>query len=289
MAAKEILIKVLHFPLTKIIMGLIVCAGLVMIPQFLIKNLLSFLNIEKDFGGLISATSLAILTVLSYVYLFKYYEKREISEFSLSGIARSLISGLALGAILQALTIFVIFIKGGYSVVSINPFSYIVPPLAMAITTAICEETLVRGIVFRIMEEKLGSYLSLVISAILFGALHLQNPNSSMVAGLGLAVQAGLLLAAAFIYARNLWFPIAIHFAWNFTQSAIFGANVSGMSTGKTLVTSEIHGADLLTGGQFGPEGSIQATLFCLVATVVLLYLSRRNGQIIKPSWKRSN
>jgi membrane protease YdiL (CAAX protease family) len=44
-----------------------------------------------------------------------------------------------------------------------------------------------------------------------------------------LAIQAaGLLLGAAYIYAKNLWFPIAIHFAWNFTQSAIFGANVSG-------------------------------------------------------------
>ena len=75
----------------------------------------------------------------------------------------------------------------------------------MGITSAIIEETLLRGIIFRIPEEKLGSYISLLISAIIFGALHLSNPNSSLSAAIGLAIQAGLLLGAAFIYSRNLF------------------------------------------------------------------------------------
>src|SRR5690606_38179680 len=111
------------------------------------------------------------------------------------------------------------------------------PPLTMAFTSAIFEEILLRGIIFRILEEKLGSYIALFISALIFGALHLANPNSSITAAVGLAIQAGLLLGAAYIYTRNLWFPIAIHFAWNFTQSAVFGANVSGGSISKTLIT----------------------------------------------------
>jgi len=158
----------------------------------------------------------------------------------------------------------------------------------MAFTSAIFEETLLRGIIFRVLEEKLGSYIALIISAALFGLLHLANPNSSLIAGIGLAIQAGLLLAAAYIYSRNLWFPIAIHFAWNFTQSAIFGASVSGIAISKTLITSKIEGAQWFTGGQFGPEGSIQATLFCLVATIILLILSHREGKIIYPYWKKS-
>ena len=117
--------------------------------------------------------------------------------------------------------------------------------------------------------------------------MHISNPNSSLNAGIGLAIQAGLLLGAAYIYSRNLWFPIAIHFAWNFTQSAIFGANVSGNAISKTLVISKIEGADWFTGGQFGPEGSIQATVFCLIATIILLVLSHKEGKIIKPYWKK--
>lgn len=97
-----------------------------------------------------------------------------------------------------------------------------------------------------------------------------------------------MLLAAAYIYSRNLWFPIAIHFAWNFTQSAIFGANVSGNALSKTLITSKIQGAEWFTGGQFGPEGSIQATLFCLIAAIILLILSHRNGNIVKPYWNKT-
>ncbi len=126
---------------------------------------------------------------------------------SKNGLFKSLTIGIILGVLLQSLTILVIYLKGGYSIVSINPILFLVPPFAMAFTSAIFEEILMRGIVFRITEEKLGSYFALFISAILFGAMHLGNPNSSLTAALGLAIQAGLLLASAYIYSRNLWFP----------------------------------------------------------------------------------
>jgi uncharacterized protein len=108
------------------------------------------------------------------------------------------------------------------------------------------------------------------------------------VAALGLAIQAGLSLAAAYIYTKNLWFPIAIHFAWNFTQSGIFGAVTSGNVMKKTLITSKIEGAEWFTGGAFGPEGSIQATLFCLVVTIILIFLSQKEGKIVPPYWEKS-
>ena len=288
MSKKSIGQKLLHFPLTKIIIGFIVCVAIVRIAQTFIKKLMEISSFDKDFKNLIGGIFVAILAIISYSYLFKFYEKRKITEFSKKGIVKNLTIGIILGTILQSLTIFVIYLKGGYSIISINPILFIVPPMTVAFSSAIVEEILLRGIVFRITEEKLGSYLALIISAILFGAMHLTNPNSSLIAGIGLAIQAGLLLAAAYIYSRNLWFPIAIHFAWNFTQSAIFGANVSGNTISKTLITSKIEGAEWFTGGQFGPEGSIQATLFCLVATIVLLALSHKEGKIIKPYWKKN-
>lgn len=287
MSIKNIGQKILHFPLTKIIIGFIVCGVIVGVGQTLIQKALELTSIDKDLKNLIRGIFTAILAIISYTYLFKFYEKREVAEFSKSGIIKNLSIGIVLGAILQSLTILVIYLKGGYSVISINPILYIIPPLTMGITSAIIEETLFRGIIFRIPEEKLGSYISLMISALIFGALHISNPNSSLISGIGLAIQAGLLLGAAYIYSRNLWFPIAIHFAWNFTQSAIFGANVSGNAISKTLAISKIEGADWFTGGQFGPEGSIQATVFCLIATIILLVLSHKEGKIIKPSWKK--
>ncbi len=287
MSGKNIGIKILHFPLIKIIIGFIVIAGIVGIGQSIIKKILDLIEIDKDLKNLIGGVLVAILAITSYLYFFKFYEKRKITEFSKNGILKNLIIGVILGAVLQSLTIFIIYLKGGYSFISINPILFIIPPLVMGFTSAIFEEILFRGIIFRITEEKLGSYIALIISALIFGALHLANPNSSLSAGIGLAIQAGLLLAAAYIYSRNLWFPIAIHFSWNFTQSAIFGANVSGNTISKTLVSSKIEGAEWFTGGQFGPEGSIQATIFCLIATIILLILSHKEGQIIKPYWKK--
>jgi len=287
MDKKSIGQKILHFPLTKIIIGLVVCGGIVSVGQLLVGKLLNLSTLDKDIKNLTTGIVVAILTIISYTYLFKFYEKRKITEFSKVGMVKSLTIGIILGVVLQSLTILVIYLKGGYSIVSINPILFLVPPLSMAFTSAIFEETLMRGIIFRITEEKLGSYFALIISAVLFGAMHLANPNSSLTAAIGLAIQAGLLLASAYIYSKNLWFPIAIHFAWNFTQSGIFGANVSGNTISKTLITSKIEGAEWFTGGQFGPEGSIQATVFCFIVTIILLVLSHKEGKIVNPYWKK--
>jgi uncharacterized protein len=279
--------KILHFPLTKMIVGIIVCVGLYGVSQFAFEQLLATMGLEKDVKNLIIGIISSAIVLLSYVYLFRFYEKRVVTEMSTKGIGGHLLKGILLGFTLQALTILVIYVKGGYTVISVNPVLYLIPSLTMAFTSAIFEEILMRGIIFRLIEEKLGSYIALIISAIMFGAMHLGNPNSSLVAALGLAIQAGLLLAAAFIYTKNLWFPIALHFAWNFTQSGIFGANTSGNALQKTLITSKIEGAEWFTGGAFGPEGSIQATIFCFIAAVVLLVLSQKDSKMVKGFWQK--
>ena len=281
--------KILHLSITKIIIGLFVIGSFASIGQIYLEKLLLFTEFDKDSRSLIAGIIISILSIACYSYLYMLYEKRKITEFSRSGMLKYLIYGTLLGALLQSLTILVIYLKGGYSFISLNSIAYIIPPLTMSFTTAIIEEILMRGIIFRITEEKLGSYYALIISAFIFGAMHIANPNSSFLAALGLAIQAGLLLASAYIYSRNLWFPIAIHFSWNFTQSAIFGANVSGNTVSRTLITSNITGAEWYTGGKFGPEGSIQATVFCLIATCILLTLSHKEGKIRTPYWKTQN
>ncbi|QTE23313.1 CPBP family intramembrane glutamic endopeptidase [Polaribacter cellanae] len=287
MKNKSIGSKILYFPLTKILVGIVLVSSTYGIAKNLKGGIARLSFLSKDWNNLIVTIISTALAVIVYIYLYKFYEKRNITEFSKNSLVKNLILGVMLGTLLQALTILVIYLKGGYTILSINPIMYIIPSLAMAFASAIFEEILFRGIIFRITEEKLGSYISLIISAIIFGALHFTNPNSSLSASIGLAIQAGLLLGAAYIYSRNLWFPIAIHFAWNFTQSAIFGANVSGNTISKTLISSRIEGENWFTGGQFGPEGSIQATVFCLMATIILMILSHKKGRIIKPYWKK--
>lgn len=278
--------KIFNFPVTKIILALIVFMAFVIIGQQIAAKLLGMTALDKDFRNLFKGIFVSALAVTSYILFFTYYEKRAVTELSSKRLAQNLILGTLIGFVLQALTILVIYGSGGFSVVAVNPVSFILIPLTVAFTIAIIEEILVRGIVFRIIEEKLGTYIALSISAVLFGALHMANPNSTLLSGLCITF-AGFLLGAAFVYSRNLWFPIALHFAWNFTQSGIFGAITSGNEKTKSLLESKIQGSVLLTGGEFGPEGSIQATVFCLIAAIVLLALSHKENKIMAPYWKK--
>ena len=275
--------KVLNFALVKILIGFIFCAGIVVFAQIGLSKLLAVTGMEKEEKMLFTGIVVASLSIVTYTWLFRFYEKRRITELSVKGIGKNLSLGICMGIALQSLTILVIYLNKGFTVISVNSMLFMLPSLAMAFTSAIFEEILFRGIIFRITEEKLGSYWALIISAAIFGAMHLANPHSSILAALGLAIQAGLLLAAAYIFSRNLWFPIAIHFAWNFTQSGIFGVSTSGNNMGTSLLTTKIEGAEWFTGGQFGPEGSIQATVFCLIATIVLMLFNHKQRRIIKP------
>lgn len=279
--------KILANPLTRIILGLLVCFGVVVIGQEAAGKLLSLTGLDKDYRNLIKGIIVSLLAIGSYRFIFKFLEKRTITEISTTGIAKNLALGTSIGALLQCLTVLVLYLNHGFKIVSVNQLSFVIIPFTVAFTVAIFEEILIRGILFRIIEETLGSYLALIISASIFGGLHFLNPNSSLVSAACVAAEGGLLLGAAYIYSRNLWFPIAIHFAWNFMQSGIFGAITSGNEKTNSLLTTQITGSREITGGQFGPEGTIQATIFCVLATVVLMYLNKTQKKLIKPYWKK--
>jgi hypothetical protein len=277
--------RILNAPLTRILLGLLVCFIAFILAQQVTGKLLDFTSLDKNFRNLIKGIFASIAVVSTYIYFFKKYEKREITEFSNKGIGKKILIGIGIGAFLQFLTIVVIIINWGFEIISVNPVSDMIIPFTVAFSVAIFEEILIRGIIFRILEEKLGSYIALIITAIIFGGLHVANPNSTLLSGLCVGIEAGFLMGAAYIYARNLWFPIAIHFAWNFMQSGIFGAVTSGNEKTASLLTTKITGSQLITGGEFGPEGTIQAILFCVVAAIVLLKLSK--NKIINPYWKK--
>ena len=80
---------------------------------------------------------------------------------------------------------------------------------------------------------------------------------------------AGIVLGIYFIFKRNLWFSVGLHLTWNFFQGPIYGFEVSGQQT-TSLITQEVSGSSLLSGGLFGFEGSLLTTLFCIVLIITL-------------------
>ena len=272
--------KLFNYTLIRIIIALIVC----LVVLYVSIHCLNLISNKYQALWSIGAIVFAGCMVAVYIVFFTWYDKRKVAEFSTNNLAKNLIAGLCLGASLQLLTILIIYLSEGLTVTEVKSFVCIFPLLAAGLLSAVFEEVIFRGVIFRITEEKLGSYAALIISAFIFGIMHLFNPNCSVVGAITIAIEGGLLLAVAYMYRRNLWFPIALHFAWNFVQGGIFGAHTSGKAS-VGLLTTKIEGPVLITGGQLGPEGSVQAVLFCSVAAAILFVFCYRRGGVIPPYW----
>jgi hypothetical protein len=209
-------------------------------------------------------------------------------ELSARHAIRELGAGLALGALLFSISIGILAALGVYQVTGSNGWRAMLALLPGAILAGVLEEVVVRGIVFRIMEQSLGSWISLALSAALFGAAHLGNHGATLLNAGAISIEAGLLLAAAYMVTRRLWFCIGIHAAWNFTQGGIFSGAVSGGAS-HGLLQARLVGPDWLTGGQFGVEASAVAFAVCTIAGVLLLAAAVRKGEIIQPFWSRKS
>jgi membrane protease YdiL (CAAX protease family) len=114
------------------------------------------------------------------------------------------------------------------------------------------------------------------------------NPGATVVSTVAIALEAGVLLAAAYALTRNLWFPIGLHLGWNFTAGGICGESVSGGAAGKGIFSVSLAGRPLLTGGKFGPEASLIAIAVCLALAIVLLLLAVRNGRWVPMQRRRA-
>lgn len=148
--------------------------------------------------------------------------------------------------------------------------------LLVFLTVAVGEEMIFRGIIFRQIDERWNTWTALIVSALLFGFIHLPNNGATWWSSLAIAIEAGLMLGAAYKWSGSLWLPIGIHWAWNFTQGNIFGASVSGNVAGGSLLEMQVNGPDIITGGDFGPEASIVAVTLGIIYTLVFLFTWNR-------------
>lgn len=202
--------------------------------------------------------------------------------FDPRGAVRSFVLGLALGAVLFSAVVLELAVEGYYRITGIHVTLDLAITALLLLAGAAVEEFLFRGVLFRLIEEWSGTWIALAISAILFGAAHSFNPGASWNSDVSIAVEAGLLLGAAFVATKNLWFPIGLHFAWNFFEGPIYGTQVSGSALGTSAFAAHVGGPAWLTGGSFGPEAGVCAIVTTLVASIALLSYAARNSLIVR-------
>ncbi|WP_433191476.1 lysostaphin resistance A-like protein [Actinoallomurus sp. CA-150999] len=229
--------------------------------------------------GLPVGVALAVLVLLAYLKVVRLVERREVAELARDGAVAETRRGTLIGIGLFVAAIGIIAMFGGYRA-SWGSLWVALTGFGLMCAVAVTEELMFRGVLFRIVEEMAGTRGALVVSALAFGMLHLVNPHATIWGAIAIAIEAGLMFGATYAATRTLWLPIGMHLGWNFAEGGIFGVTVSGSHGTVGLLKGTLSGSAALTGGSFGPEGSLVAILICGIPTVLFLRLAARRGRI---------
>lgn len=278
--------KLFDFFLVKIVIGIAAVGGCIYLSESS-RAIWVHLPLSGDQITIIIFALDIFLATGTYVLLFRWYEKRPIRELASGNFLRFAAWGFALGLGIQAFAILVLWLNGGYQVMHSNPVSFLFRGMIPAFTAGFVAEILIRGVLFRLMEEKLGTALALVIMMLIFTIAHAGVAGATVIYLLSVIVQAGLMVSCSYVATRSLWVPIFIHSALDFAEPTLFGAINPGISVSTPFLSSRVSGAPIWSGGAFGPGHSLQALILCLLISFFFLRKAKRDHQIIQPFWVR--
>ena len=231
--------------------------------------------------GLTEFMMRALPALLAYLLLVKLVERRPINELAPRRLLPDGAKGAFIGLLLFSAVVGVLYLLGSYHVTGTKPDAQWLPALLMAgLGAGIGEEIITRGALFRIVEEGLGTWIALIVSALFFGAAHIANPGATVWSSAAIAIEAGLLFGMLYHVTRSLPICMGLHAAWNFAQGTIYGIPVSGTPADGWLVSTRT-GPDWLSGGVFGAEASVIALGLCSLCTLGLLIVALRRGSIV--------
>ena len=220
----------------------------------------------------IADTVVAIVMIVLYKVFVRWFEDEQPKDLPMNRLAGHTAMGLGVGL---GYFIVVVGIMMAISLYRIDGYQLNWIQLAdmffYFLIVAVGEEIAFRGVLFRWIDERFGFWWAMIISGFIFGLVHLTNDNATLWGAIGIALEAGLLLGAAYKWSGSLWFPIGIHWAWNFSQGNIFGFAVSGNNAGDSIIQATIDGPQWLTGGAFGAEASVISMVVGLAVTAVFV------------------
>lgn len=218
------------------------------------------------------------LGTLLIIWIFtRFIDRKNIIDlgFCLKNKFKDIFYGLFAGFTLIGLGTLILWVNGNLTINSIHfGFISLLQSIFLFALVSLNEEIFIRGYILPNFMDSMNRYLALILSSLIFTALHLLNPNVSIL-GISNIFLAGILLGISYIFTKNLWFPIAFHFSWNFFQGPIFGFEVSGTESA-TLISQTINGNEILTGGEFGFEGSLLTSILCSSCIILLWFIYQK-------------
>jgi membrane protease YdiL (CAAX protease family) len=267
--------KALQFPIIRIVLAILLIGLGTAIGQIILNLLRSLLSITNP--ALANILAFAIITPIvyfAYTLYVRWIEKREVVELGFSDAWQELGLGALVGFGLLTMIMVLLWILGLYRVTGIEfNLLTLLGTLLGAFVSAIVQELIFRAAIYRITEEWLGIWWALGISAAIFGLIHLSSDGATLFSALAVALQAGVILAAAYALTHRLWMALGLHMAWDFANDGIFGVGVAGQSgqSIKGLLQASLSGPPSLTGGALGVEASIISLVIVLLAGFLIL------------------
>jgi uncharacterized protein len=217
--------------------------------------------ISVELEPIISLGVLSVSALLTIFAVTRLIEQRNLAAIGLDWrrFVIDWLKGAGLGTAYLCASVGILALLGGYRIIGLEfAGQALAGGLLLHFFVGVFEETLFRGILFRFLEEGFGSWIALTMTALLFGFLHLSNPNATLWSAAAIALEAGVSFGAVYMATRSLWVVMGFHTAWNFLQGAVFGVAVSGNGAPTdSLLKPLIQGNSWLTGGAFGIEASV--------------------------------
>ena len=229
--------------------------------------------------GLVGTLLACTAALGCYALAVRLGEGRGARELALRPALPGLLLGAALGLAMMSVLMGVLVVTGLYDITLVGA-APAWAGLGLALQAAVTEELWMRALLLRLLWRAAGPVPAFAVAALVFAALHLANPAATPLAGATVAV-AGLMFCALYTLTGRLWVPIGLHLAWNFAQGYLFGAAVSGGDLGGSIAVSTARpgAGEWLTGGTFGPEGSVFALVVVSTVAVAALRAARGAGR----------
>ena len=227
------------------------------------------------------STVMVIIIVIIYC---KLIQKRSLASLGIvkANAVKHYLLGCLLGLLFSAVVYTILFLFGCVGSITNNGFHISVFMLFFAfIVQSASEELLMRGYLMNSIAAKSKVPLAIFLNSFLFMMLHLLNPGVTFISMLNILIY-GVIFSLLCLLTDNIWLACGMHFSWNFALGCIYGGNVSGITL-NSLFSVTLKGNDILTGSDFGIEGSIITTLIGLLIVLILGYCIKTNRTKISP------
>ena len=278
--------RIVDFPLVAMALALIIVVWAISLATAAIGAVTQG-DLSEMASTIASGTLVPLVVFAAYKLIVRHLGDPKRDDLPLDRKLIDLPIGVVVGGVLMSVIVGVTALLGGYRIAgSGGATSWVFIVFAAGISAAFLEELLMRGIIFRYLEDFGGSWFALGLSALIFGFMHAWNDNATILSSFAIAIEAGVLLGGAYMLTRNLWLAIGVHFGWNVIQGLIWDVPISGNAV-DGIVDARVSGPEIISGGAFGLEASAVAMVLATGAGVWMVILAARRGHIVKPWWVR--